>query len=295
MERNFEYKKVCQFCGNIFTAAKSTTRYCSPTCANRAKKETDKLKFISDRSNILKQQRRAELSEKDYLSISQASTLLGISRPTIYKLIKDGKLQTQRISERITRIRRTELEQFSNNTSTTQSTETEDDKENLITKREALETYGISEAWFFKKLKSKNISPAIINGKGYYPAVTVKLLFSKKKYSDISEWYTTAQIAEKFGLTKQYIYEYTSEHRMPKKKQGKETLISKIHWDRSRGLDDSIASSYYTVPEITDRYQIGRSHIYDLIRIHNLPKIKQGNNILIHKEEFDHLMNNRKR
>ena len=73
-------------------------------------------------------------------------------------------------------------------------------------------------------------------------------IFAKKQYSDISEWYTVAEITEKFGVSKQYVYEYTSDHKLPKKREGKEVLISKYHWEQYKGLDLTENELYYTVP-----------------------------------------------
>jgi predicted DNA-binding protein YlxM (UPF0122 family) len=59
----------------------------------------------------------------------------------------------------------------------------------------------------------------------------LKKLFAKKQYADIAEWYTVAEIVEKFEVSKQYVYEYASDHKLPRKKQGIEALISKYHWE----------------------------------------------------------------
>jgi excisionase family DNA binding protein len=120
-------------------------------------------------------------------------------------------------------------------------------------------------------------------------------LFAKKQYADITEWYTVAEITEKFGVSQQYVYEYTSDHKMPKKREGKAVFISKLHWDKSRGLNQTENENYYTVPQVVEKFGIGRSHLYDLIRAHKLPKIKRGQSILIHRQELDNIMNNRKK
>ena len=127
-----------------------------------------------------------------------------------------------------------------------------------------------------------------------YPLKPLKKLFAKKQYAEIAEWYTINEIIEKFGVSKQYVYEYTSDHKLPKKRQGKEVLVSKTHWDQSRGLDPVENEDYYTVPQATEKYNIGRGHLYDTIRAHKIPKITRGRNVLIHRQTLDNLMINRK-
>ncbi|MDR1120735.1 MAG: excisionase family DNA-binding protein, partial [Dysgonamonadaceae bacterium] len=112
MARKFEYKKVCKFCGKTFTAYKSTTNYCCTSCANRAYKADLKAKQQQATSEEIREQSRQKLLSQEFLSISSAATLLSISRPTIYKMIANGEIKAIRISERIVRIKRTDLEQI---------------------------------------------------------------------------------------------------------------------------------------------------------------------------------------
>ncbi|HRR62322.1 MAG TPA: helix-turn-helix domain-containing protein, partial [Paludibacteraceae bacterium] len=238
MERKFEFQKVCQYCGQIFTALNSTTKYCSKTCANRAGKEEKRLKRLNEDSNHIKEKYRQNLLSKDLLSITQAAYLLGVSRPTIYKMIANNELFTYRFTERIVRIKRTDLEQKQLPLSpvNTPISEIQKQKEKLISKKEALEMFGISDTWFYKKIKSADLSPTFIDGKAFYSINMLKKLFIKQGQQNISEWYSLPEIMDKFKVSRQYIYDYTSDHKIPKKRQGKGILISKYHWDKARGL-----------------------------------------------------------
>lgn len=297
MAGKFEYKKVCKCCGKTFTAYTSTTKYCSSICSKRGSKAELREKRLQAESEEIQENNRKKLLSQEFLSITSVAALLSISRPTIYKMIANGEIKTIRISERIVRIKRTDLEQIQPSIApiNTPIAEINKAKEEYITISEALEQFKISLTWFYKKIKPAGIQPAIIDGKTLYPLKPLKKLFAKKQYADIAEWYTIVEIMEKFGVSKQYVYEYTSDHKMPKKKEGREVLISKYHWDKSRGLNPTENEDYYTVPQATEKYNIGRSHLYDLIRAHKIPKIKRGRNILIHRETIDNLMSNRKK
>jgi excisionase family DNA binding protein len=297
MAGKFEYKKVCKFCGKTFTAYQSTTKYCCTSCANRAGKAELKAKQQQSDSEEIRERNRQKLLSQEFLSISATAELLSISRPTIYKMIANGEIKALRISERIVRIKRADLEQIQSAIApiNTPIAEINCIQEEHITVAEALQKFNISMTWFYRKIKEKKTTPVIIKGTAHYPIKPLHKLFAKKQYADIAEWYTVAEIAEKFGVSRQYVYEYTSEHKMPKKREGKEVLISKYHWDKSRGLNPAESENYYTVPQATEKFGIGRSHLYDLIRVHKIPKIKHGQSILIHRQEIDNLMSNRKK
>ncbi|WP_129593618.1 helix-turn-helix domain-containing protein [Seramator thermalis] len=301
MATNFEYQKICKFCGNEFVAQKSTTKYCSERCAKRGKKDEDRRERLLKESETIKERNRQNLLSQENLSLTDAAALLSISRPTLYNLLKTKNIKLLRISKRTIRVKKSDLMNlYQNSTATiapinTPIAQINKAKEEFISISEAQQQFKISLSWFHKKVRENKILPAIIEGKTLYPAKALKSLFAKKQYADISEWYTVAEIVEKFGVSQQYVYEYTSDHKMPKRREGKTVFISKLHWEKSRGLDQTESESYYTVAQATEKYAIGRSHLYDLVRAHKLPKIKSGKNILIHRQELDNIMNNRKR
>ena len=212
-------------------------------------------------------------------------------------MIATGEIKAMRISERIVRIKRADLEQIKSaiapiNTPIPEITKA---KQEYIGIPEAIKQFNISLTWFYKKIKTAEIQPVIIDGKTLYPLKPLNKLFAKKQYANIAEWYTVAEIMEKFGVSKQYVYEYSCDHKLPKKREGKEVLISKYHWEQSKGLTSSEKEDYYTVPEASEKYNLGRSHLYDTIRAHKIPKITHGRNIMIHRQTLDNLMINRKK
>ena len=92
--------KICMFCQNLFEARKSTTQYCSHKCANRAYKERKRQEKIvhATQENLEKLSAPLkELQARDYLSVEEAATLLGVSRWTIQRAIKLRRLQTLKV------------------------------------------------------------------------------------------------------------------------------------------------------------------------------------------------------
>jgi hypothetical protein len=98
MSSNIVVKKVCEQCGKIFTAKTTVTRYCSKTCNSRSYKQ----KIRGEKVSVADQQVREvishqlqELATLQFLSVKDASKLLGASEKVIHHMIKIGRLKQQ--------------------------------------------------------------------------------------------------------------------------------------------------------------------------------------------------------
>jgi hypothetical protein len=81
----------------------------------------------------------------------------------------------------------------------------------------------------------------------------------------------------------------------PENGREKITLLSKFHWDKAQGNDPTEKGLYYTIPEITAKYGLHRDRIYERLALHKIPKIKHGRFVMVSRQYFDELMNNRKK
>lgn len=96
MSSNIYVQRICQHCGNEFTARTTVTKYCSDHCAKKAYKRRKKDEKImqSDQETVaIKSKALLEIQEKDFLSLDDAARLLGVSRTTLYRMRKDGALR----------------------------------------------------------------------------------------------------------------------------------------------------------------------------------------------------------
>jgi excisionase family DNA binding protein len=297
MRSRIEYKKVCKQCGKIFVAGTSVTKYCSVKCSNLGSKAEKREKLLQSESIEIQERNKQKLLSKEFLSISESAILLGISRPTIYKMLANGEIKSIRASERIVRIKRSDLENIKSSATSINTIASNINKSQYeqITVAEVIEKFNISTTYFYRKIKIADIKPTIIKGKAHYPLKPLQKIFARKQYVEIADWYSVADIVKKFKVRKEYVYEYTSEHKIPKKRVGNNVLISQYHWDNAHGLNKTENENYYTVEQAIKKYKIGRNHLYDLIRNHKIPKVKRGINVLIHKKSLDNLMSNRKR
>jgi excisionase family DNA binding protein len=97
------------YCGEIFIAKTTVTKYCSDNCAKRAykkRKRQEQLQTI-DASTLSGN----NLQSKDFLSIQDTCKLLGTSRWTIYRMIDRKQLTAAKLGRR-TIIRRIEVDKL---------------------------------------------------------------------------------------------------------------------------------------------------------------------------------------
>jgi excisionase family DNA binding protein len=51
-------------------------------------------------------------SKKEFLRVKEVAEILGIPKPSLYELIREGKIEVHRFSERRTRVHIGELDRF---------------------------------------------------------------------------------------------------------------------------------------------------------------------------------------
>jgi excisionase family DNA binding protein len=112
MSSNIRIDKVCVQCGSVFEARKTTSKTCSDNCA----KKLYKARLREQRIEATQRETRAvveasieSLRAKEFLSIAEASSLLGISRRTVFRMIERGELKIGKAGRR-TIIKKAEID-----------------------------------------------------------------------------------------------------------------------------------------------------------------------------------------
>ena len=86
----FEIKRKCQVCGQEFIAKTIESWYCSKRCSNIAyKRRKDEEKRNQRLDEIVK----SIPKHQDYIKVSEAYALFGISKDTLYRLIHKGTIR----------------------------------------------------------------------------------------------------------------------------------------------------------------------------------------------------------
>ena len=115
MSSRIEVQRICQHCGNEFTARTTTTAYCSPRCNNavlKAKKRAAKVETSNKETLQIKNKPIEELKAKEFLTVTQVSKLIGCSRQNVYNLINTGKLKATNILLKKTIVKRSDIDKL---------------------------------------------------------------------------------------------------------------------------------------------------------------------------------------
>jgi excisionase family DNA binding protein len=187
MSSNIKIHRICQHCGNEFTARTTTTLYCSHRCnsaAYKAKQRAGKVEQSNKETQRIKSQTIDELKAKAFLSIADTCKLIGISRRTVYRMIERGELITGKAGKR-TIIRRSDLEQLLFEQPRTVAPQPEKQPEQMqfdisecYNLTEVQSKYGISEKALHDIIKRNSI-PKIKKGWfAYVPKTVIDKLLS---------------------------------------------------------------------------------------------------------------------
>lgn len=285
--------KICQWCGVEFVAQKVSTKYCSHRCANLAYKQAVRDKRVkqaeAETLSIKLEKPIENVKDKEYLSFAQAGKLLGLSRQAVYNMVKAGNLKASKISSRLSFIKRTDIDAMLEN----KPYKILHPKDSVpitdfYTTAEVKEKFQIQESWLYKIAKEHNIPRTFNRGRTYWSKKHIDSYFAKKAPdASITEWYSVAELQEKFGMTQSAIYTFVYKNVIPKRKDGKMVYYSKKHFDIAKGIATPEEPQYYTIPEAMEKYNLTRDQLYHYVKYHNITRIKVGKYTKILRSELD--------
>ena len=285
--------KICQWCGVEFVAQKVSTKYCSHRCANLAYKQAVRDKRVkqaeAETLSIKLEKPIENVKDKEYLSFAQAGKLLGLSRQAVYNMVKAGNLKASKISSRLSFIRRVDIDAMLEN----RPYKTLHPKDTVpitdfYTTAEIKEKFGVKESWIYEIAKEHNIPRTFNRGRTYWSKKHIDSYFAKKApNASITEWYSVAELQEKFGMTLSAIYTFVYKNVIPKRKEGKMVYYSKKHFDIAKGIATPEEPQYYTIPEAMEKYNLTRDQLYHYVKYHNITRIKVGKYTKILRSELE--------
>lgn len=121
------------------------------------------------------------------------------------------------------------------------------------------------------------------------PKETEQVEAAEKKSKSISDFYTRADIREKYGVKDSWIYKVVAENNVPKTILRGKAYFSKSHIDRlfSARKENPEITEWYSVEEIQAKYGMTLSAIYTLVSKIGIPKRKEGPKVYYSKYHFD--------
>ena len=295
MSSNIDIQKKCKWCGEVFTAHKMSTAYCSHKCANLAYKERVRKERISAYQKELSFKEYNEplkdLEQREFFTPTTAAQLFGISRATIYRYLADETIKAVQFKGK-TLIRRKDIDMLFESSATYNKRLPQEKAPitEFYTTAEVKEKYNVVDSWIFVVAKKHNIPRTFNRGKTYWSKKHIDNYFGKKAADpEITEWYSVQEIQDKFGMSLAAIYTLASKNTIPKKKEGIMVSYSKKHFDIAKGIAQPDEPQYYTVAEAMAKFNLTRDQLYHYAKYHNIPRVKVGKYVKISRPELDKL------
>lgn len=121
MASNIRIEKICLLCEQPFIARTTVTKYCSDKCSKRhykQRKREEKIKQATHQKVISPTEEHSVnsfeiITKKDFLSIKESATLLGVSESTFYRLMKNKTVKSYKLGGR-TIIKRSDIDNLFN-------------------------------------------------------------------------------------------------------------------------------------------------------------------------------------
>ena len=295
MSSNLKIKRICAWCGKEFIAQKTTTACCSKQCANALYKKRKRDEAIKTNNQIvgkkIEEKPIERIKDKPFLTITEAALYLGVTRPTVYSYIRRDELKVIRLGFKYL-LKKEDIDKLFN-TPTEFHTPTKEKAPitDFYTTAEVKEKYHINESWIFAIAKKHGIPRTFNRGKTYWSKKHIDAYFAKKApVPDITEWYSTQEMQEKFVMTLSAIYTFAHKNAIPKKKEGIMVYYSKKHVDIAKGIAKPEENLYYTVAEAMEKFNLTRDQLYHYVKWHHISKVKKGKYTFISRAELDKLL-----
>lgn len=172
----------------------------------------------------------------------------------------------------------------------------------FLTPTQAAELLGIGRMSIYRYIRNGKIKVVRFERKTLISKADIQSMFdflspkenepveaTEKKGKSISEFYTRAEIREKFGVKDSWIYKVVAENNVPKTILRGKAYFSKSHIDRlfSARKENPKITEWYSVEEIQDKYGMTLSAIYSLVSKIGIPKRKEGPKVYYSKYHFD--------
>lgn len=235
-------KKICEFCGREFEAYTQTTRYCSHQCnckAYRAIKRKEVISLSASMASKTKRERaKVDLPGREYLSISEAASLLGWCKQTVYNYCHKGIIPAKRLSQRTTLIRKKDIEALFDKVEPYEVLTTGERKpiDEWYTIDEVTEKYGLLRHRIRKIINAENIPTKKAGTRTLIAKSRMDAYFRKRGFDDtlsnLADWITTPEIMEAYGMTEHGVRVFVSRYAIPKKRLNGKLYYSKQHIDK---------------------------------------------------------------
>ena len=169
MSSNIEIRRICAWCKQEFIAHKTTTTCCSHRCANLLYKQKKREASIKANNQIvekvIKEKPIEKIRDKPILTITEAATYIGVTRPTLYGYLKRGELKAIRLGYKFL-LKKEDIDNlFKKSIEFKIPVRDKPSINDFYTTAEIKEKYGVKDSWIFHIAKEHNIPRTFHRGK----------------------------------------------------------------------------------------------------------------------------------
>ena len=117
-------------------------------------------------------------------------------------------------------------------------------------------------------------------------------LYTKKvkpERKTITEFYTTKEIQEKFGVSEAWVFKLAKEKKIPKVLHHGKTYWSKQHVDKhfAKHIENNSIVEWYSVQDMMEKFNMTTSAVYCFVSKFNIPKKKIKTSVYYSKQHVD--------
>ena len=191
---------------------------------------------------------------------------------------------------------------LSNQETAQNSREKESRNKEFLTPSETARYLGVGRTYIYDCINRGKIKVTRIGRKTLISKADIQAMFdfltpkenisaapAEKKSKSLSDFYTRADIREKYGVKDSWIYKVVAENNVPKTIIRGKAYFSKSHIDRlfSTRKENPEITEWYSVEDIQSKYGMTLSAIYCLVSKVGIPKRKEGSKVYYSKYHFD--------
>ncbi|MBD5506273.1 MAG: helix-turn-helix domain-containing protein [Lachnospiraceae bacterium] len=191
---------------------------------------------------------------------------------------------------------------LSNQETAHNSREKESRNKEFLTPSETARYLGVGRTYIYDCINRGKIKVTRIGRKTLISKADIQAMFdfltpkentsaepAEKKSKSLADFYTRADIREKYGVKDSWIYKVVAENNVPKTIIRGKAYFSKSHIDRlfSARKENPEIKEWYSVEDIQSKYGMTLSAIYCLVSKVGIPKRKEGSKVYYSKYHFD--------
>ncbi len=132
----------------------------------------------------------------------------------------------------------------------------------------------------------------MIDARPYERKPKATALANDEKGEAISEFYTTKEIIEKFGVSNSWVFAQGKAHNIPKVYHRGKTLWSKVHCDRvfTAKPETPKEDDWISYSDVRAEYNLTHDQLHNYVKYHGLRRKKVGKYTYILKSEIDAIL-----